>query len=193
MYWRKNLKDITVPISKHLDTQKSTTYKLVYTALLGLLAAILQSAGGFIPVIGMLISPLATFPIVIAILMAGLHGLLGYFVTLFLLLIIQPSELLIFGFTTGLLAVGLGIGFRYFMTRWKIIVFSALVLTVGICFLLYTIQFPILGPFLLEFQYVNIVFIYLFSFLYSWGWTELLVFKILPTAVAILEKNETSK
>lgn len=180
MYSNKDINSIILPIITQLRTEKTTTYKIVVTSFMGLLAAILQSAGGYIPVIGMLISPFATFPIVIGMLIGGANGLMGYILTIFLLLFIQPSELIVFPFTTGLVAIGIGLSLVHFKKNWQIYSFSGLVLSVGTCTLLYGIQFPILGPFLLEFNLVNLIIIYFFSVLYSWGWTELLLIKFLP-------------
>lgn len=186
MYWTKDLDHLTSPIITQLKLQSKPAYQIATTSFLGLLAAILQSAGGFIPVVGMFISPLATFPIILAMLMGVSNGLMGYVLTIFLLLIIQPSELFVFPFTTGLLAIGIGLGLLLFNKRLKVIAFSGLVLSGGICILLYVFQFPILGPFFLELQFSYLIIIYLFSFLYSWGWTEFILLKLLPITSLIL-------
>lgn len=182
MFWNKDTKEHIKPVIAIGRDGKSFAFKLVIAALMGLIAAILQSAGGVIPGIGLLISPFSTAPIIISMLISPSYGILSYILTIFLLLFIQPSELFIFPFTTGAMAIGIGLGLILFNKGWKVISFSALFLCIGICFLLYLIQFPVLGPFLLEFRVVNIFIIYLFSLLYCWVWIELLL-RLLPRLV----------
>jgi hypothetical protein len=127
----------------------------------------------------MLISPFSTLPIIISVLISPSDGILSYFLTIFLLLLIQPSELIVFPFRTGAMAIGIGLGLILFNKLWKGKTFSSLFLSIGICLLLYLFQFPVLGPFLMEFRIVNVLMIYLFSLLYCWIWTELLL-RLLP-------------
>lgn len=75
-----------------LRNEKTYTFKLVITAILSVVAALFQSAGGLIPAVGMLISPLATLPIIIGMFTGIRYGLSSYVLTIFLILIIQPSE-----------------------------------------------------------------------------------------------------
>lgn len=63
------------------------------------------------PGIGFLISFLATLPIFLATCFSIRQGILSYTLTIFLLFIIQPSELIIFPFTTGLLGIAMGVAF----------------------------------------------------------------------------------
>ncbi|MFP7300352.1 hypothetical protein [Neobacillus niacini] len=171
MFWNRNSKDRLLPVITRVRNTRSLSFKLVVSALMGLIAAILQSAGGIIPGIGMLISPLATAPIIISMLIYPAYGLLSYFLTIFLLLLIQPSELIVFPFTTGAMGIGIGLGLLLFNKVWKVVSLSSLFLTTGICLLLYIIQFPILGPLFMEISIINILMIYLFSLLYCWMWT----------------------
>jgi hypothetical protein len=182
MIWNKDLKEHIIPVITVVKNQRSFPFKLVASALMGLIAAILQAAGGLIPGIGMLISPFSTAPIIISVLILPSYGILSYFLTIFLLLFIQPSELIIFPFTTGAMAIGIGLGFILFNKGWKVMTFSSLFLCIGICLLLYVFQFPVLGPFLIEFRALNIIVIYLFSLVYSWIWIEL-VLRLLPKLI----------
>ncbi|MDQ1004598.1 dolichyl-phosphate-mannose--protein O-mannosyl transferase [Neobacillus niacini] len=179
MFLNKDIKETILPISNILSNQKSFAFKLVASALMALIAAILQAAGGVIPGIGMLISPFSTAPIIISVLILPSYGILSYLLTIFLLLLIQPSELFVFPFTTGAMAIGIGLGFVLFSKLWKVITFSSLFLCIGICLLLYVFQFPVLGPFLIEFRVLNIFIIYSFSLVYCWLWIEL-VLRLLP-------------
>ena len=44
----------------------------------------------------------------------------------------------------------------------------------GICFLLYIVHFPVLGPIVSTSLSLKVIgFIYIFSFIYSWVWVEL--------------------
>lgn len=149
------------------------TKRLVTVALLGALSALLQSAGGFLPGPGYLISPFATAPMVLATVMSIRLGLSSFMLTLVLLLIIQPSELIVFPFTTGLLGLALGFGILRFGNRVKVIAFAALVLACGIVLLIYGFRFPILGPSdAIDFRISTFVYVVLFSWIYSAIWLE---------------------
>jgi hypothetical protein len=153
----------------------SQTTRLVFGAILGAMAVILQSAGIFTGV-GYILSMMTTGPIVMATLLSLRIGCLTYFVTIFLLAIVQPSELLVFPFTTGLLGLSLGIALKYVKRTVLMLSFSAVALTLGIGFLLYGLKFPILGPTVsvsahLSFFVLGLTFA--FSLLYSWIWLKI--------------------
>jgi hypothetical protein len=175
----KDIEEHIKPIITTLRSRGSLAFRLVASALMAVIAAILQAAGGVIPGIGMLISPFSTAPIIISVLILPSFGILSYLLTIFLLLLIQPSELFVFPFTTGAMAIGIGLGFLLFSKLWKVITFSSLFLCIGICLLLYVIQFPVLGPFLIEFHVLNIIVIYSFTLIYCWLWVELIL-RLLP-------------
>ncbi|RHW43292.1 hypothetical protein D1B31_01060 [Neobacillus notoginsengisoli] len=151
----------------------SATKRLVLGALLAALAAIFQSAGGFFPGVGYVISPFATAPILLCMMISFWAGMLSYILTCLLLLIIQPSELIVFPFTTGLLGVGLGLAFSFFKKRLVILLVGAAFLTIGIAILLYILRFPVLGPAVsTTFSIVTLGVISIFACLYAWGWIE---------------------
>jgi hypothetical protein len=105
---------------------------------------------------------------------------MSYFQTIILLFILQPTELVVFPFTTGLLGLGIGASFYFFRSRLSIITTGAILLTVGIMNLLFIFHFPVLGPaFSNSFSLLTTGIIFLFSFLYSWLWVEmaLIIFK----------------
>ncbi|WP_051348757.1 hypothetical protein [Peribacillus kribbensis] len=62
------------------------------------------------------------------------------------MLIIQPSELFVYPFTTGLLGLTLGIAFKLTSHRLYILSAGAASLTAGIFFVLHVLGFPLLGP-----------------------------------------------
>ncbi|MCI0765849.1 hypothetical protein [Bacillus sp. TL12] len=147
--------------------------KLVITALLSTIATMLQSAGGFMPGIGFLISSLATVPIFLATCFYIRQGILSFTLTIFLLFIIQPSELIIFPFTTGLLGIVMGVAFLQLKSRIMIVSFSSICLLTGIMMILYVFRFPVLGPTVdttVDLKVIAIIFI--FSFLYCWIFAE---------------------
>ncbi|MBE7103571.1 hypothetical protein FT637_11075 [Bacillus cereus] len=148
--------------------------RLVITALLGSFAAIFQSAGNLIPGIGLFISPFATLPIFFAICYSIREGILSYILTIFLLFIIQPSELIVFPFTTGLLGIALGVSFLQFKRRIWVVSFSAICLLIGIMIVLDIFRFPVLGPTIhttVDIKIISLIFI--LSFLYCWIYAEL--------------------
>ncbi|MCJ7843098.1 hypothetical protein MUB24_19900 [Lederbergia sp. NSJ-179] len=173
MYWFSILSHESYKLHQYLKTF-SYSKKLVLTALLSALAAILQSTGNLLPGVGYFISPFATAPILICTMVSISFGLQSYVLTILLLILIQPSEFFVFPFTTGLIGIGIGIALHILQRRIGIIVFTSLLLLGGICFLLYIVQFPVLGPIASNSFSIKIIgFIYIFSFIYSWGWVEL--------------------
>ena len=149
------------------------THKLMFAALMAALATILQSAGGLFPGVGFLISPFATAPILIGALLSIRSGAMTYMLTIFLLLLIQPSQLIIFPFTTGLLGLSLGWTFLIFNRRLDIIVTIGTLLFIGICIPLYILDFPVFGPTITSpFNIMVLIVIFIFSLLYSWFWLD---------------------
>ncbi|MBM7602886.1 hypothetical protein JOC75_000856 [Metabacillus crassostreae] len=173
MEWVKSLLDDRDEIKSMKSNMYTGTTKLILGAVLASLACIFQSAGIFVG-IGYVLSILATLPIVVASVISLKIGFLTYMLTIFLLAITQPSELLIFPFTTGLLGLSLGIGLKILRNSVLITVFSSFCLTLGITCLLYVIQFPILGPAVTtNFDSKILLYIFAFSILYSWIWLKL--------------------
>lgn len=172
------------PITKHTKMMSDSFYKsssrtkrMTVTALLTALSVILQSSGGFIPVVGLFISPFATAPVILITILSVRHGFLSYLLTLFLLFLIQPSEIIIFAFTTGILGIGIGFGYHLWERRLSLILAGTVALLSGILIVLFIFQFPILGPAVTPSNNIQLLpFIALFSFLYSWIWVEISVF-----------------
>ncbi|MGE7881777.1 hypothetical protein [Bacillus sp. NPDC094077] len=147
----------------------SLANKLVITALMSALATIFQAAGNLIPGIGLFISPFATLPIFLAICYSIREGVLSYILTICLLFIIEPSELIVFPFTTGLLGIALGLSFLQLKRRIWVVSFSATCLLIGIVIVLDIFRFPVLGPTVhttLDIKVILLIFI--LSFLYCW-------------------------
>jgi hypothetical protein len=167
----------------------SKTIRLVMGALLGAVAVIFQSAGIFTG-LGYLLSMMTTGPIVLASLLSTRIGLMTYFVTIILLAVVQPSELVVFPFTTGLLGLSLGFGLKYLRKTIYILPFSACCLTAGISILLYVIGFPILGPSVTsQFNLMVIFSTFTFSILYSWIWMRVSVFVFNMIHKAIIRRT----
>ncbi|WP_252504482.1 hypothetical protein [Sporosarcina sp. Marseille-Q4943] len=153
------------------------TKRLLFMALMAALAAILQSAGGLLPAVGFAISPFATAPIMLVALMCLRSGIFTYIVTILLLFLIEPTELVIFPFTTGLLGLGLGWALYKLNKRLEVVLTNGLLLCIGICIPLYALGFPVFGPTVSSsFNLISLLLILNFSLLYSWIWTELSLF-----------------
>lgn len=180
-YWVSSPGGSLQKIKSEYLVNQSLSRKLAVSALLSALAAALQSAGA-LGGVGFAISALVTLPISIAALLSVYSGLMTYFVTLFLLAVIQPSELVIFPLTTGLLGLSIGFSYRFLKRRITVVAFGALCLTNGVTLLFYVFRFPILGPVASgTFDSYVIIAIYIFSFLYCWFWTVIIavVLKVL--------------
>jgi hypothetical protein len=172
-YWEKPLPQMASgsPIAR---VRANQTKSIVTIAFLCAVTALFQSAGGFLPGLGYLISPLATAPIVLAALISIRSGLTAYALSSLLLLLIQPSELIIFPFTTGLLGLALGVSIARSRNRIQVVLFSATALWAGITLVLYAFRFPLLGPSVaMSFRIDTSVYIYFFSLFYSGIWTEI--------------------
>lgn len=76
------------------------TKKLVSVAILAVFTAILQSVGGILPGIGLMVSPFSTITILLAAMISFQHGLFTYLLTIPLLLLLEPSELFIFPYAS---------------------------------------------------------------------------------------------
>lgn len=151
----------------------SNTTKLVIGSVLAAFAAIFQSAGIFVG-FGYALSILATLPIVQSAMLSLRIGFMSYFLTILLLAILQPSELLVFPLTTGLLGVALGMAFKWWRNWIIITVFGGAALSIGIMILLYLLRFPILGPSVSHSFDIKIaLLILLFSLFYSLIWMGL--------------------
>ena len=147
--------------------------KMLLGSLLGAIAAILQS-DGLIGGFGYAFSMMATGPMVLSTVISVQFGLLTYIVTATLLLIIQPSEVLVFLFTTGLLGVALGLGFKWSRRKVSVTLTGGLALSAGILLLLFVFHFPVLGPSISsDVNATTILAIEGFSIVYSWIWMRL--------------------
>lgn len=185
MYFFEPISD-DIRLTKEEFHQKRKTMKLILVSLFACIAAVLQAAGGLLPGIGLFISPLATAPILIGSMFSIPFGVTTYFLTIMLLVILQPAELIIFPFTTGLLGLSIGIAFSCFRTRFVVIASGTIALTLGILSLLYLFHFPVLGPAVSDsFSFLTAGSISLFTFLYSWLWVEiaLILFKRLKALI----------
>jgi hypothetical protein len=149
------------------------TKQLVIGSILSSLATLFHLAGGILPLIGYFISPLATAPILICTVFSKSLGFISYIISILLIFVLVPSELIVFPFTTGLLGLGIGMAFHFFEKRFSIMLCGSLFLTIGIMILLYGIKFPILGPSVSSsFSYFIVGSVFLFTILYTWIWVE---------------------
>ncbi|MFP5112097.1 hypothetical protein ACSU64_06915 [Bacillaceae bacterium C204] len=173
MYLFKSITD-EIKSARLVFNNYSKPKRLVLAALFASIAAVLQAAGGFLPVLGYLISPFATAPILLCSILSLPLGAMAYFLTNLMLLILQPSELIVFPFTTGLLGLGTGVAFYFFNKRLTIIAVGASFLSLGILSLLYVFTFPVLGPVVSSsFSLLTAGAIFLFSFIYNWIWVDI--------------------
>lgn len=172
MYFLQPISD-NVHLLQSIFNNYKYTVKLMLVSMFACIASILQAAG-FLPGIGFFISPFATVPILLCTMLSLPFGGMCYLLTIMLLFILEPTELIIFPFTTGLLGLGIGAAFHFFRKRISIVAVGSIILTIGIVSLLFIFRFPILGPISTEsFSFLMTGSIFLFSFFYSWLWIEI--------------------
>ena len=116
MYFFQHISD-EVRIVQIIFRNYKKAMKLSLIAIFSSTAAILQSFGGYLPGIGFFISPLATAPILLCTMFSLPFGIMSYLLTIMLLFILEPTELIIFPFTTGILGLGIGAAFHFFRKR----------------------------------------------------------------------------
>lgn len=173
-YFLHSVSEDALFIHQRINQTFSRLKILIFLGLLGAASAIFQSAGGFFPGVGYVISPLATAPIILAMVTALRYGMMSYLVTIGLLIVLQPSELIVFPFTTGLLGIFLGGAFHIFKRRHNIVLTGGFALLFGICLILYGLHLPILGPFVSPtLQIIPFILIAIFSIFYSLIWVEI--------------------
>ncbi len=175
MYFTKIITQDSRSIHESLKMLTKTN-RLVLVSIISGLAAVFQAAAGFFPGVGYIISPLATAPIIFCTILSIRLGLMSYLLSVLMLLIIQPSELIVFPFTTGLLGLGVGYAFLKYKKRLGIIMSGCAALSLGIIIVLYAFNFPLLGPAAsTSFNPFAVGGIFLFAIIYSWIWVEVSV------------------
>ncbi|UOE56160.1 hypothetical protein LIT38_04030 [Bacillus sp. CMF12] len=186
MYFFKPISD-EVRLFQEIFNKYKKTMKLILVSIFTCIAAILQAAGGFLPGIGYFLSPLATAPIMLCSMFSIPFGVMSYSLTIMLLFILQPSELIIFPFTTGLLGLGIGASFSFFRKRLSVIAAGTILLMLGIMSLIFFFHFPVLGPAVsVSFSFLTAGSIFLFVFLYSWLWVEVALIMIIRLKMIII-------
>jgi hypothetical protein len=152
---------------------RNWTKRLVVCSLFACVAALLQAMGGFTGP-GYVLSPFATLPIMLASILTFREGFITYLVTIGILTIIQPTELFVFPFTTGIIGLGIGTAISYLESGIVITLIGGISLSTGILTLLFVIGFPVLGPGILTVFNLQIaVYVFIFSLLYSWVWLKI--------------------
>ncbi|MCM3567641.1 hypothetical protein [Neobacillus mesonae] len=153
--------------------KKSKSKRLIIAALFACIASIFQSAGGFLPGIGYFISPFSTAPILLCSIFSVPLGFFTYLLTNLLLLFLEPSELIVFPFTTGILGLGIGTACSFFKQKILVVGLGAFFLTAGILILLYGIKFPVLGPVVQgSYSILTAGLVFGFACIYAWIWVD---------------------
>lgn len=141
--------------------------------ILSAIAIFLHSAPVFMPDLGLLLSPLSTLPIAIAVICLRSWGILSYLCAACVLFFISPQEAVIFLTTTGLL--GLVLGFLMEKKRLIVTMIAGASLFLGMCLLMFIIGIPAFGGFLAAFSFLaRVGTCVAFSFLYAWVWVMIL-------------------
>lgn len=148
--------------------QKSLARSICYCAILTSLAILFQSSPVFLPLVGMVLSPLATFPITLASYESKSLGVASYAAAGLILLFIYPEEAFIFFLTTGIIGISLG---TYARSVIKSVAISAGILFAGMNALTYLAGISIFGDVTPNASFLDSLLPYLlFSLGYSFVW-----------------------
>ncbi|MBO9129081.1 hypothetical protein [Bacillus sp. 165] len=161
-YWGKELYLELLSIEPYF-TRRNFFYLLIVVSI----TTLLQMAN--LPLLNLLV----TAPITICIIIHPLLGTAVYFFVSLLLFFLQPGNLLVFMFATGLAGLSVGCGYQLVRTRIVIVSIGACVLATGIEILLFRFHVPVLGSLSSQKDEVFPILV-LISFLYSWIWTEII-------------------
>lgn len=138
------------------------------------ITVIFQSAPVFLPVFGLVLSPLSTLPIAIAAYYNISLGIAVFLSSAFILALISLQETIILLFTTGLLGVVIGT-FLYRKGIYVSILFSSAILSLGIIIITFILGISAFGDltYSLSLPLILIVFL-LFSIIYVSFWNVFL-------------------
>lgn len=138
------------------------------------IAVIFQSAPIFLPIIGLALSPLSTLPIALAAFYNISLGITVYFSSALILALVSLQETIILLFTTGLLGIGIG-AFLYRKGILVSILFSSILLFLGMILLTFLLGFPVFGDLTSSVSTPLIILVYLsFSLIYAIIWNILI-------------------
>lgn len=133
-------------------------------------AVLFQSAPLFLPMIGLVLSPMSTLPIALAAVINVSLGFTVFFSSIMILTLFSIQETIILTFTTGLLGIVLGT-LIYRKGKKIAILLSSVALSIGIILITYIIRFSAfinLGNLFPTF--FAIIMIFMFSLVYSSIW-----------------------
>ncbi len=141
--------------------------------ILTALAILFQSAPIFLPVMGLILSPLSTLPITLATMRSRYLGMMVYLSSTLILLLLNPQEAIIFMMTTGLLGLSLGISYNKKIVPSMAI--STVTLFIGINLLKNAMGLAVFGGMTPEAAFIIEAAIFaLFAFAYSVVWLFLI-------------------
>lgn len=169
-----------------MTRQYTLSKSITYASVASVLCTLLHSSPVYLPVAGMLLSPISTLPILLVTMLNPLSGIFTWVCTTTMLFFLSPQEAAIFFCTTGCL--GLVLGFVYRAGFFRAIVLAAGALFAGILVLIYLFgiaAFGSIGQIRIE---VFLPAVLVFSFLYSLLWALILkhlAFRI----IKIIERN----
>lgn len=142
--------------------------------IISAISVILQAAPIYLPVFGMVISPVSTLPVAIATGINVYLGLMVFMSSALVLIIVSIQEAFIFIFTTGLLGLVLA-GFIYRKGILISVFITAAILTGGMITLTYIIGIPGFEKFAASLSLPTTIMIYsIFSLFYIYIWAILL-------------------
>ncbi|PKM80360.1 MAG: hypothetical protein CVU89_14215 [Firmicutes bacterium HGW-Firmicutes-14] len=148
---------------------------LVRYSLLASFAALLQVAATLFPGPGHVLSAFSTLPLALASYIAPGGGAASLVIAAWLVLVIQPADLITFLLFTGPLGLVLGWGLHNRAGTPAVVLAGAATLTAAMVFMTHVLGAPFFREFLYNKTTVTVIFTYAaFALLYSWSWVRFL-------------------
>lgn len=154
----------------HKDKGKALQ-SLVRYSLLASITTLLQISVVLLPGVGHILGAFNTLPIAIATYISPQGGILCYLVSLWLTLVIAPSETPLLALCTAPLGVFIGWGLTRSFPKSGTIVIGTISFTIGMFLITKLLGIPAFGPVLAGNTFTTMLLFYAgFSFVYSWAW-----------------------
>lgn len=143
-------------------------------AMLASLAVVIQSSPLYIPILGVSLSAFSTLPVALAGNLNIITGILVYIISGILVSLWSVSQALIFFCTSGILGLSMGVCMKKRLPLLAVIIFPAILLSLGISIVGCVLKIPILPWLVGEKRVFLVPVVLLCTLLYSSIWRPII-------------------